>query len=69
MNSNSGNSKLGKLGNAKPGTPADQAALPSTVGKDPVAKDRDEPGPGDLEKLDHDELENFETEAMRERDA
>jgi hypothetical protein len=31
--------------------------------------DRDEPGPGDRERLDRAEREAFEDDAMRERDA
>jgi hypothetical protein len=40
-----------------------------TITEDPSAKDRDEPGPGDREKLAGDEREHFESDAMRERDA
>lgn len=42
------------------------------AGTPPVApeqKDRDEPGPNDRERLDREERETFEDEAMRERDA
>ncbi|HYZ62150.1 MAG TPA: hypothetical protein VE650_06810 [Acetobacteraceae bacterium] len=62
-----------KLGNAKPGTPTHETApppdSPKTVAEDLGAKDRDEPGPGDREKLEDSERESFEAEAMRERDA